>query len=231
MGVILLRTIVLYTLIIFALRVMGKRQIGELQASELVVTILVSNIATLSIEDMNVPILVSVLPIFTLMACEVGASVLTMKSNTMRKIITGNPCIIIRDGMIDQRVMSELRWSTEDLVDQLRIANIFDVGEVSCAIVETSGKLSVFKKFESREATAGMLKIPIENECDSPSMIVISDGKFVPDAFNFCNIKQEWAEQELKKQNLTVGDVFLMTLNRRAQYYLCVKNKKGGAKK
>ena len=231
MGVILIRTIILYALIIFALRVMGKRQIGELQASELVVTILVSNIATLSIEDMNVPLLVSVLPIFTLMACEVAASVMTMKSQALRKIISGNPCIIIRDGVIDQRVMKELRWSTEDLMEQLRIDSIFDVGEVSCAIVETSGKLSVFKKFESREATAGMLKIPIENECDSPPMTVISDGKFVPDAFNFCNIKREWVEQELEKQNLTAADIFLMTLNRRAQYYLSVKNKRGGARK
>lgn len=227
MGILIIRTVILYAVIVCALRIMGKRQLGELQPSELVVTILVSNIATLSIEDANVPLLGSIMPIFTLVVCEVMASVFILKFSGLRKIISGNPCIIIRDGVIDQRIMSELRWSVDDLMEQLRIGNVFDIGEVSCAIVETSGTLSIFKKFESREATAGMLKIPIENECDSPPMVIISDGKYVDDALNFCNIKREWVEEELAGQRLKPADVFLMTCNRRAQYYISVKDKKG----
>lgn len=226
MVVLLIRTVILYIIIVFALRVMGKRQLGELQPSEFVVTILVSNIATLSLEDSNVPLLGSVLPIFMLVICEVAASLIILKSNKMGKIISGNPCIIIRDGVIDQKVMRDLRWSIEDLMEQLRVGNVFDIGEVSCAIVETSGKLSIFKKFESRETTAGMMQIPIGNDCDSPPMTIISDGRYVPDALNFCNIKQEWVENELKKKNLTVKDVFLMTCNRRAQYFIAEKEKK-----
>lgn len=226
MGVLLIRTVILYVIIVFVLRVMGKRQLGELQPSEFVVTILVSNIATLSIEDANVPLLGSVLPIFMLVICEVAASLIILKSDRMRKIITGNPCIIIRDGVIDQKVMRDLRWSIEDLMEQLRTGNIFDIGEVSCAIVETSGKLSIYKKFESREVTAGMLQTPIGNACDSPPMTIVSDGKYVPDALNFCNIKEEWVENELKKKKLTVNDVFIMTCNRRAQYFIAEKNSK-----
>lgn len=231
MGILLVRTITLYIVIVCALRIMGKRQLGELQPSEFVVTILVSNIATLSIEDANVPLLGSILPIFTLVVCEVAASFIILKSNLLRKIISGNPCIIIRDGVVDQRIMSELRWSIEDLMEQLRIGNVFDIGEVSCAIVETSGKLSIFKKFASREATAGMLELPINNECDSPPMTIISDGKYVPDSLDFCNIKREWVDGVLEKRKLTVSDVFLMTCNRRAQYFISVRDKKGAKKK
>lgn len=230
MGVLLIRTIIIYAIIVIALRIMGKRQLGELQPSEFVVTILVSNIATLSIEDANVPLLGSVLPIFTLVVCEVAASLIILKSQALRKIISGNPCIIIRDGAVDQSVMRELRWSIDDLMEQLRAGNVFDIGEVSCAIVETSGKLSIFKKFESREVTAGMMEIPINNDCDSPPMTVISDGKYVPDSLNFCNIKQEWVDNVLKERKLNASDVFLMTLNRRAQYYISVRDKKGREK-
>ncbi len=227
MGTLLIRTVILYAIIVFALRIMGKRQLGELQPSELVVTILVSNIATLSIEDTNIPLLGSVLPIFALVICEVVSSILILKFNKLRKIISGNPCIIIRDGVIDQRLMKELRWSIDDLMEQLRIGNVFDIREVSCAIVETSGKLSIFKKYLSREATAEMLQIPIGDECDTPPMTVISDGEYVPDALNFCNIKKEWIESELKNRGLLVSQVFLMTCNRRAQYYIAEMNKKG----
>lgn len=227
MSVLLIRTVVLYIIIVFALRVMGKRQLGELQPSEFVVTILVSNIATLSIEDVNVPLLGSLLPIFMLVICEVAASIIILKSDRMRKIITGNPCIVIRDGVIDQKVLRDLRWTIEDLMEQLRIGNVFDIGEVSCAIVETSGKLTVFKKFASRETTAGMMQIPVGDDCDSPPMTIISDGRYVPDALNFCNIREEWVESELKKKRLEVRDVFLMTCNRRAQYFIAAKDKKG----
>lgn len=228
MGVLLVRTVLLYSMIVFVLRIMGKRQLGELQPSELVVTILVSNIATLSIEDANIPLLGSILPILMLVICEVAASVIILKCPGLRKVISGNPCIIIRDGAVDQKIMRDLRWSIDDLMEQLRIGNVFDIGEVSCAIVETSGKLTVFKKYLSREVTAGMLEVPIKEECDSPPMVVISDGKFVPDALNYCNIKQEWVEKELEKQKLRVCDVFLMTLNRRAQYYISVRDKQKG---
>lgn len=227
MGVLAIRTVILYVIIVFALRIMGKRQLGELQPSELVVTILVSNIATLSIEDTNIPLMGSVLPIFVLVICEVMASLLILKCSGLRKIISGNPCIIIRDGEIDQKVMRELRWSIDDLMEQLRIGNIFDIGEVSCAIVETSGALSIFKKFEAREATAGMLKLPIENECDSPPVVVISDGKFVEDSLNFCNINREWVAAKLAQKGLLPKDVFLMTCNRRAQYYISARDKNG----
>ena len=231
MGVLLIRTTVLYIIIVFALRVMGKRQLGELQPSELVVTILVSNIATLSIEDTNVPLLGSLLPIFMLVICEVAASLVTLKSSRLRKIISGNPCIIIRDGVIDQQVMKDLRWSIDDLMEQLRGGSVFDVGEVSCAIVETSGNLSIYKKFESREVTAGMMKLPIENDCDSPPMTIISDGELVPDALRFCNLKPEWVEKILREKNLTVTDVFFMSCNRRGQYFLDERQKKAEAKR
>lgn len=228
MGIILLRTIVLYVVIVFALRVMGKRQLGELQPSELVVTILVSNIATLSIEDANVPLLGSILPIFTLVACEVAASVISLKSNRMRKFITGNPLIIIRDGVIDQKVMKDLRWSIDDLMEQLRGYSVFDVGEINCAIVETSGSLSIYKKFESREATAGMMNLDIGNGCESPPMTIISDGQLVADALRFCNLKPEWVEKTLSEKNLAVSDVFFMSCNRRGQYYIAERQKKAG---
>ena len=103
MYVVLFRTILLYILIIFSLRVMGKRQLGELQPSEFVITILISNIATLPIEDTNVPLLCGAIPILTLMCFEVFISTLILKSKTARKVISGNPRVLIRDGKVDQQ--------------------------------------------------------------------------------------------------------------------------------
>jgi uncharacterized membrane protein YcaP (DUF421 family) len=179
-------------------------------------------------EDADIPLLCSMVPIFALVVYEVLTSYVSLKSNRFRKVISGNSCIIIKDGVLDQRLMRELRWSIDDLMEQLRICGVFDIGEVSCAIIETSGKLSVYKRFEAREATAGMLEIPLGEECDSPPVTVISDGAYVPGALESCGVKQAWVEKLLEGKGLAPRDVFILTLNRRKQYYLAEKLAKEG---
>lgn len=226
MGILLLRTIVVYIVVVFSLRIMGKRQLGELQPSELVVTILVSNLATLSIEDTNVPLLGSLLPIFMLVICEVLVSILILKSNRARKLISGNPRIIIRNGEIDQEEMRNLRWSIDDLMEQLRGIDIFDVNEVSFAVVETSGNLSAYQKYASRTVTADMLNLSTPSGGDDPPVILISDGVLVPDALKFCNLNENWLHTVLKKEKVPLQDVFIMTCNRGAQYNIILKEEK-----
>ena len=98
MCVVLIRSVILYILVIFAVRLMGKRQLGELQPSELVITILVSNIATLPIEDVNIPVIVGVTPILSLVCFEVITSWITLRFPKLRKFISGSPKIVIQNG-------------------------------------------------------------------------------------------------------------------------------------
>ena len=152
MYVVFIRTLILYAIVVFGMRIMGKRQLGELQPSELVVTILISNIATLPIENTNIPLLAGVVPILTLMCFEVVVSVCTLKNRRLRTIISGTPRVVISKGVIDQKELANLRYSVEDLLEQLRSSNIFDLREVELAIVETTGALSVYKKNIDRKS-------------------------------------------------------------------------------
>lgn len=230
MSVSVIRTVILYFSVITALRIMGKRQVGELQPAELVVTIMISNIATLSIEDTNIPLLGSILPIFVLVSCEVFESVLSLKSRVMRKLLSGNPRIIIRDGVLNQQEMKNLRWSIDDLTEQLRLGGIFDIREVNFAVVETTGALSAYQKFGARPATAQMLNVPPQGEPDAPPMTIICDGRLDLDALNFLNLRREWLDKILRERELTVEQVFMMTCDRRAQYSIIEKEKKGDAR-
>ena len=108
MLIVFFRAIILYFIIVVSIRLMGKRQIGELQPSELVITILMSNIATLPIEDINIPMILGVVPIFTLVCLDVFMSQLSLYSRKVRKFFSGTPKIIISDGVVDQDVMKKL---------------------------------------------------------------------------------------------------------------------------
>ncbi|RPF48308.1 uncharacterized membrane protein YcaP (DUF421 family) [Hydrogenoanaerobacterium saccharovorans] len=226
MSIFFLRTIILYFVIVFSLRIMGKRHLGELQPSEFVVAIMISNIATLPIEDTNIPLVAGIVPILTLVSFEVIISSIGLKCKTVRKLVSGNPIIIIRDGVIDQKKMRELRYSIDDLIEQLRSKDIFDISEVAYAIVETNGQLSVFQKYPYRITTNEDLNIPEPSCADSPPMVLISDGELIEDTLNYCNLRKEWLEKTLREQGVEQKDIFIMTCNRAANYHLVLREKK-----
>lgn len=178
MTVNFLRTMILYIVIVIAVRIMGKRQIGELSPTELVITILISNIATLPIEDTNIPLTAGLISIFTLVACEVLVSGVLLKSPKMRKMVSGSPKVLIRDGVIDQKQLSTLRLSIDDLTAQLRGQGCFDINQVAFAVVETTGKLSIFQKFKFQQPTNQDLHVKEPKNADAPQWLLFPTDRF-----------------------------------------------------
>lgn len=146
MLIIIIRTALLYVTIIAAVRFMGKRQISDLQTSELVVTMLISDIASLAAQNTSQPLLYGIIPMTVLVISEVLLSGAMFSSVKLRRIICGQPIIVVSDGEVDKFELRRLRMSEEDLSEQLRQADVFSLDDVKLAIVETNGKLSVMKK-------------------------------------------------------------------------------------
>ena len=146
MLVSVIRTVIIYLLVVIAIRIMGKRQIGELQPTELVVAIMISDLATLPMSDTAIPLLYGVVPILMLIALEMILSFLCMKSPKIRQAASGRPNYIIHRGKIDQREMKKTRYSLSDLLEELRMLNVFDISTVYSAILETNGKISVLTR-------------------------------------------------------------------------------------
>lgn len=218
MLIVFFRAVILYIIIIFSMRLMGKRQLGELQPSELVITILMSNIATLPIEDINIPMLMGVVPIFTLVCLDVIMSHLSLVSRRFRKIISGSPKIIISDGKIDQVLMKKLRFSIDDLMEALRSAQVFDIAEVQLAVVETTGNISVYQKKEDQPCTPKDLGLKAESK--NPPQLIIDDGEIVSNALDFLKLKMSWLESTLKSEQCRAEDVFIMTADEDKNYTL-----------
>ena len=214
MSVVFIRAIILYMLLIFSVRLMGKRQIGELQPSELAVTILISNIATLPVEDTGIPLLTGIIPIITLASIDVIMSWLAIKSRAVRRVMSGTPAIIIRDGKLDQKQMRAIRFTVDDLMESLRGQGVFDISEVQFAMVETTGNLSIYQKYPYRNTTNSDMEL--KGKSINPPEVVIADGDPDGDAMNRL-------ARTLKKEKTAIGDVFLMTVDSDRNYSLIRK--------
>ncbi len=223
MLIIFLRAFILYVLVIFSVRLMGKRQIGELQPSELVITILVSNIATLPIEDINLPILTGIIPIVSLVCFDVIMSSVTLKFKKVRRIVSGNPRIIVINGKIDQVAMKQLRYSLDDLMESLREQGIFDITEVQYAIVETTGKISVLQKKDYQPITLDI----VENKnsaSTNPPQVIIDDGVIIKKALDVLGLNDKWLNGVLNKNKVKAKDVFMLSSDEDKNYTLIKKD-------
>ena len=223
MTITLFRTLILYILIIFSVRLMGKRQIGELQPSELVITILISNIASLPVENSEIPLIAGVVPILALVCFEVLVSAITLKSPAARRMIGGTPRTVIRHGVIDQKELRELRFSVDDLMEELRFAGIFDIRDVECAVVETNGNMSTYLKSYARPTTPADLKIETKNE--APPALVINDGKLVPEGIRQSCKDTRWIQNFLQKEGIRPEEIFFMTIDAKGIPYIVRKER------
>ena len=204
-----LRTLILYFIIVITLRVLGKRQVGEFEPSELVVAILISDLAAVPMQDIGIPMFSGIIPIFTLLALELLASEISMRSLKFRAFLCGKPVFIIRDGTIDQQAMEKNRLTNDELFCCLRQQGILNVEQVQYAVLETSGQLTTFlyPKYAPLTATdSGKSPKPLEFP-----VTVISDGHVLEQNLSFLHKDRVWLQQQLSGQKLSEADVFLMT--------------------
>ena len=217
----IIRTILLYAFVVLAVRLMGKRQISEMQPSELVITLIVSEIAAIPMQNTSQPLLSGIIPVMVLVALEIAASVLMMKSGKFRKMVCGSPIVVIRDGKILQNEMRRLRLTTEDLCVQLRQQDIFSIEDVQYCIVETNGKVSVLEKPQKRTPSADDLKVKIKD--NKIETVVVSDGQILDNSLKLCGKNKDDVYKILKSEHTRLKDVFLMTLDALGKYNIVQK--------
>ncbi len=211
MTALLFRCVFMYVVVILAVRLMGKRQIGELQPAELVITILISEMASLPMQELHLPVIYSVLPIFALVALEILISVITLKSVNFRSFLYGHPVILIYRGQFRQKAMERARVTIDDIMEAMRNNGIADILTVEYAILETNGQLSVIEKTTTGDETG----LPY---------LIIMDGKLLLRNMTKCGINKKWVYAQISQQNLrSPKQIFLMTVNDKKEVYLVKK--------
>lgn len=217
---------ILYSLIIFFLlvalaRLMGKKLLSQMTFFDFVVGITMGTIggSFVSTEAKGFYVLLSPV-VLTLSLILLGY--LTVKSVPVRKLIEGEPVIVIQNGKIYEDNMRKLRYHEDDLLMQLRDKGVFDPGEVEFAIMEPHGQLSVLKKSQNLPLTSKDLGLSSQYK-GIPSEI-IRDGKIVEQNLQQNRLSHEWLYNQLSSKKIDkIEDVFLATLDTAGNLYLDVR--------
>lgn len=222
MLVFIARTLVLYFIVVISMRIMGKRQIGEMQPSELVIAIMISDLASVPMQSVDIPLVAGVVPVLTLIVTEIIMSYAGLKSRILRRIITGEPSIVIYDGHVNEKELRRLRFNLNDLLEQLRINNTPNIADVEVAVLETNGQLSIIPKKEARGVTVKDLKIKDACVEKLPCML-ISDGRLIETELKRSGKSKDWLYKELEKNKTRIKDVFIASYDKNNGIFIQLK--------
>lgn len=221
MTITIIRSVLIYISVVIAVRIMGKRQVGELKPQELVITILISAVATIPIEETSIPLSNSLIPIFIFVSLEIISSTLSMKSIKFRNLMQGKPIFIIKNGKLKQEVLSQLRFTIDDLVDALRQQGAFDISEVENAVVETNGSLSIQLKSENSPLTPNQIKIEVE-EASAPTTIVM-DSKPITEYFGGDKMSEQEIDLIVKSTHTEMDEIMLLNIDDEGKIFMIKK--------
>ena len=205
---VLLRAFFMFIMVFFLVRLMGKRQVGELQPYEFVITMMTADLATIPLSDLSLPLVWGIIGILVLSFCQLLISVLSLKSARMRKFFCGRACVLIEHGVIQENELAHLRYNLNDLLEQLRTKDVFDISTVNYAILETNGELSVLLNKEDMPPSCDELEV--QASPTEMSITLISDGRTITDNLVKAQKEDKWLEKHIKNAGFASPSAVLL---------------------
>lgn len=209
---VIIKAILIYMFIMLTMRLMGKRQVGQLQPFDLVISIIIAEVASIPMANAGIPITYGIAPIITLLFLHNLLAFIMSKSEKARALFSGKAEFIIYQGKIDKRIMKEIDYNLNDLIEQLRIKNIVNLNDIEYAVLETNGQLSVILKPEKAPLTPSDMSMIPENK--GFHFAVILDGKANQKNMALSQVNINQLKQAVKQMGFeSIENVFIATVN------------------
>lgn len=214
----IIRTIISYLLLMILTLFWGKQINSHKNHFNFALSITMgSYIANMGF-DMNLKFVQMLFSFGTLVVLYFLFSLMSFSSRVLRKWFSGKPIVLIENGKILDENFNKSRFTLDDLSQQLREKEVFDISEVEYALLEVSGNISILKKEQFRKVIKKDLSMNLNNQPSSLPIELIMGGKVIKENLsNFYN--DEWIWKECQKRFITPNDVFYAVVGTNGQVY------------
>lgn len=192
-------------------KLMGKKQVSELSLFDYVIGISIGNFTAEMVMNFDYQYINGIIAIVSFGIVSYLVSIITMKSIKLRRLLIGIPTVIIEDGKISLEALKSTKLDINDLLEQCRTMGYFDITEISYAILEVNGKMSILPKSDYQ--VPNLVDLNIKTDKAYLSINIIIDGKLMNENLKNSNKNEEWLKKELKKQGYSnYNNILLATL-------------------
>lgn len=204
---IIIRSLSIFVGLFFISKFLGKKQLSELSFFEYVTGIIIGDIAGSLTMDVNFSLTEGITSLLLWSLLPVVISILSLKSRKFRNIVEGTSTVFIKNGKIMEDNLKKEKYTADELLEQLRSQQVFQVTDVEYATLEPSGSLSVLLKKEKQPLTIGdMVHYP--GTIKEPQTVII-DGEILNEPLSTMGLNKGWLKEELDKIGVIVESVFL----------------------
>ncbi|UOQ45755.1 DUF421 domain-containing protein [Halobacillus salinarum] len=224
----LIRLLLSFIVLLTLTRMMGRKEISQMTFFNFVSAISIGTIGGSLITDRSLTIFNGVLALVGWSLFTVIMGWVDIKSRPARKFITGEPIVLIKNGVLNEKALRKTRLDLDSLRVLLRREKVFSVSDVDYAIFETNGKLSVLKKINKQPAAKEDIQTSLSPEPTPPppplDTAIISDGKVLLDNLDLFNLDVNWLKQQLNSHNIeSPKQVFYAELEGNGNLYISKK--------
>lgn len=169
---VIIQTFLAFFSILFITRLLGRQQVSELTLYEYVNGITFGSIAATLATDINQRTYQHLIGLILFGALTALISYIALKKRKFRKIIEGEPVIVIQNGKILEHNLKKVRYSMDEFNELLRQKDCFSPEEIEYGLLEINGDLSVIKRQDKRCVTLGDLNLVGTDETIPTELII-----------------------------------------------------------
>jgi uncharacterized membrane protein YcaP (DUF421 family) len=140
------RTAIVCVFLVVALRLAGRREVGQLSIFDLVVLLVVADAVQNSMVGENVTLAGGLVAAAVLIGFDYLLSLVTWRWKRVRRVLEGEPRMLMRDGVVLDKALREERVDRDELAASIRGHGVASFDDVALAILETNGSISVIPR-------------------------------------------------------------------------------------
>jgi uncharacterized membrane protein YcaP (DUF421 family) len=169
---IIIQTFLAFFSILFITRLLGRQQVSQLAFHDYVNGITFGSIAATLATDLDNRTMQHFIGLILFGILTWAISFISLKSRSFRKVVEGEPVLVIQEGKILEKNLKRVRYNIDELNVLLRQNDCLSPEDIEYGLLEANGKLSIFKKSHKRTVTLGDLNLKCEEE-SIPTEIII----------------------------------------------------------
>jgi uncharacterized membrane protein YcaP (DUF421 family) len=141
-----LRGIAGFFLVFLITRIVGRRELSGLEPFDLILLIVMGDLIQQGMTQDDYSVTGAVIVVVTIAFLTVCVSYVNFRVPPLRRVIEGEPVVLLEDGNPIERNMRRERIALEELAAEARQQQIGSLDDVRWAVLETGGKISFVPK-------------------------------------------------------------------------------------
>ncbi|HEX2396600.1 MAG TPA: YetF domain-containing protein [Solirubrobacteraceae bacterium] len=141
-----LRATVIFFFVLLMTRVVGRRELSSLEPFDMILLVVIGDLVQQGVTQSDYSLTGAIIVISTIGILTVVMAFLNFRLRPLRRVLEGEPVVLVEDGRPVERNLRRERLTIEELESEGRQQQVTSIDDMRWAVLETSGQISVIPK-------------------------------------------------------------------------------------